>query len=351
MKRKLLFTGMILLALALTTGTFAYTYPGAATAKLDATVADEDMTTYELSADQPDWDKVLPDSEYNSEILVPNAAGDETDIPFQSPSSGEHWDKVDDQPADNGATYVANMLTGAYRRDLYNLTDYLEVEGYDDINSVRVYFRFAGYTDGGDHIAYARPAIKTHGAIFEGNQVSQTGGTYVTKSHQWTVNPATKKVWTWEDINALQAGISLRSERRFWPAYCTQVYVAVDYESVITEGEVPEGELYNITPHPEYNGDLLVKLYLTNTGALNKAYKYLNMKIYIKNSLEAEKRPKYQILSMENGVAMFNIEGGSAESYTIEVFGGSYRLMSADINQWGEGWSITPELYLEVAQR
>lgn len=342
---------MILFALVLTTGTFTYSYPGAATTKLDATMADEAMVTYEPSDDQPNWDEVLPESEYNSEILLPNAAGDETNIPFQLPDSGEHWDKVDDWPADNEATCIDNMLNNAYRRDLYNLNDHWETEGNQTINSVKVYFRFAGFTDGGDHIGYARAAIKTHGTVFEGDEVSQAGGAYITRSYQWTANPATNKVWTWEEINALQAGVSLRVERRFWPVYCTQVYVAVDYESVITEGEVPEGDLYNISPHPEYSGDLLVKVYLTNTGALNKAYQYLNMKIYVKNSLEADKRPKYQILSMENGVALFNIEGGSAESYTAEVFGGSYRLISGDPNQWGEGWSITPEFYCEVTQR
>jgi hypothetical protein len=350
MKKKLILTIMILLALVLTAGTFAYSYTGAATAKLDAK-AIKNIATYEIADEQPAWDDILPEGEYDSEILLPNAAGDETNIRFQSPSSGEHWDKVDDWPADDGATYVANMLSNGYRRDLYNLTDHFEAEGYETINSIRVYFRFSGSTDGGDHTGYAKAAIKTHGQVFEGSEVSQDGGVYITKSYQWTVNPATNKAWTWGEIDDLQAGVSLRGERRFWPAYCTQVYVAVNYEFTIIEGEVPEGDLYVIIPNPEYSGDLLIKLYLTNTGALNKAYQYLNMKIYIKNSLEAEKKPKYQILSMENGVALFNIEGGSAKSYTIEVFGGSYRLISGDPLEWSKGWSITPEFYCEVSQR
>jgi len=95
----------------------------------------------------------------------------------------------------------------------------------------------------------------------------------------------------------------------------------------------------------------LVKVYLTNTGALNKAYQYLNMKLYVDGSLEANKTPDYLILSMENGVALFNIEGESAESYTVEIIGGSYRLISGDYTEWGEGWSIIPEFYCEVTQR
>ena len=75
------------------------------------------------------------------------------------------------------------------------------------------------------------------------------------------------------------------------------------------------------------------------------------MKIYVEGSLEAEKTPKYQILSMENGVALFNIEGDTAANYTMEVIGGSYRLISGEPEEWGEGWSITPEFYCEVNQR
>ncbi|GAH63972.1 unnamed protein product, partial [marine sediment metagenome] len=94
-----------------------------------------------------------------------------------------------------------------------------------------------------------------------------------------------------------------------------------------------------------------VKIYLTNTAELLKAYQYLNMKVYVGHSLEAEKTPDYQILSIETGVVLFNIEGGSEESYTVEVSGGSYRLISGDPYEWGEGYSITPEFYCEVAQR
>jgi len=144
----------------------------------------------------------------------------------------------------------------------------------------------------------------------------------------------------------------LKGQKKKEPAYCTQVYVTIDYQMApITEGSVPEGDLFVITPHLEYTGDLLVKIYLTNTGDLLKAYQHLNMKLYLEDSLEAEKTPDYQILSMENGVVLFNIEGGSAASYTLKVTGGSYRLVGANPYEWGEGWSETPEFYCEVSQR
>ena len=77
MKKKLIFGGMVLLALVLTTGTFAYTYTyGSAT--LGSHMADGPFATYQVSAEQPNWDSILPEGEYGSETLVPNFAGDDT---------------------------------------------------------------------------------------------------------------------------------------------------------------------------------------------------------------------------------------------------------------------------------
>jgi len=346
-RKKLVFTVILFLALVLTAGTFAYTYSGYAGTRLDSAAAAEAITTCEPSAIQPPWFYILPESEYNSEILLPSAAGDSTWIPVQSPDFGEHWDKVDDLPADDGDTYVATALFGHWKHDLYNLTNHAKAEGYESVSSIKVYFRFAA---AGDYTARARAAIKTHGKVFKGHVEAQHGIDFVTRSCEWTNNPVTNEAWTWEEIDALQAGVSIMG-RYNGPAICTQVYVTVNYEFVETQGAVPRGNLFDITPHPDYTGDLLVKVYLTNTSDLLKAYQYLNMKLYVEGSLEAGKTPGYQILSMENGVAFFNLESGSAESYTIEIVGGSYRLISGEIDEWGEGWSIVPELYCEISQR
>lgn len=348
MKKKLVFSGMVLLALVLTTGTFAYTYGGVAVTTLDAIYADAVMTTYELSDNQPNWDSILPEGEYGSEILRPNATGDDTELPTQYPESGEHWDKVDDETPDDGDTYVSTEGSNHWERDLYNVSNYASAGGTETINNVTVYFRFAA---GGSYNVRAMAEIKTHGEVFSGDTEVHNGTDFVTMPHQWTNNPATDEPWTWEEINDLQAGVTMKGKNKNKPALCTQVYVLVNYEFTITQGELPTGDLYDITPHEDYTGDLQVKIYLTNTAALLKAYQYINMKLYVANSLEAEEEPDYQVLSMENGVASFNIEGGSAEDYTVQLIGGSYRLVSADPEDWGEGWSIEPEFYLEVTQR
>jgi len=345
MKKKLILTGMILIALVVTGGTFAYTYSGYATNTLDVALAAETITTYEPAAEQPDWDDVLPESEYGSEFLIPVTAGDDTELPTQYPDEGWHWDKV--LTADEGATYVSTLSSKHWERDLYHLTNAVDGEGI--IGSITVYFRFAA---GGDYSVSAMAEIKTNGVVTSGPTETQTGTEFVTRSYNLTVNPATDEPWTWEEINDLQAGITMKGKKKDKPALCTQVYVMVDYElPPIVEGEVPAGDVFDITPHPTYTGDLLVKIYLTNTSALLKAYQYINIKLYLEDSLEAGKTPDYQLLTMENGVALFNIEGGSAASYTIEAIGGSYRLVSGDPYEWGEGWSVTPEFYCEVSQR
>ena len=50
-----------------------------------------------------------------------------------------------------------------------------------------------------------------------------------------------------------------------------------------TCGEVPAGNLFAITPNAAYSGDMVANVYLT------KAYKYLNMNLYLEGSLEAGK--------------------------------------------------------------
>ena len=347
MKKKLvLLIGTIFFALVVSTGTYAYTYTTAA-ATFDVNAVVGDIVTSEPASEQPEWEDILPEGDVDYEILVPNAPGSQTTIPVQYPTSGEHWDKVNTD--DGWDTYVSTLNEKKYKRDLYNLTDHTEGEG--EISNLLVFFTFAGYTDGGDHLAFAKSAIKTNGKVYEGTESSQTGGEFTTQVYQWAANPKTGEAWTWEEIDNLEAGVSLKGESKIWPAFCTHVYVMVEYAlPPELEGEVPPGDLFVITPHTEYSGDLTVNLYITNTGYLNQAYQYLNMKVYLENSLEADKDPNFQILSLENGVVSFNIEGGTAISYTIEIVGGSYNIMSGDPDEWGESWTIIPEFYCEVTQ-
>ncbi len=346
MKKKLIFFGTVLIALLLTSGTFAYTYTNSNTA-LVATPSG-DFATYQVAPNQPDWNLILPGT--SSEILVPNCSTCTTELCTQYPNYGQHWDKVDDQPnPDELNTYVSTQGSSYWRRDLYELSNYAIANGDEDIVSVTVYYRFASGYNG--YTVSAEPSIKTNGDIIDGPTTTSSSTSFTTISWDLTNNPATSEAWTWNDINYLQAGINMKGYSSSKPAICTQVYVKVNYKSGVVESEVPQGDLFIITPDAQYTGDLLVKVYITNTTNLLKAYQYLNMKLYVAHSVEAGEIPNYRILSTENGVASFSIIGGSAASYTVQLIGGSYGLISDDPDDWGAGWSITPEFYCEVSQR
>lgn len=358
MKKKTIFLVIAFLALALTSGTFAYTFTSNSTL-LDGYIADAPMVTYYLSANQPNWQSIFPQNRYGTLRLLPNGPGDETGISSQYPDSGEHWDKVG-EPSVDDSTYVSTAHSTQWERDLYSLDDPSDINGSETINGITVFFRVSSGEPGniqsgekGRHEgqAKARAAIKTGSQVFEGSEETAPPEGLADLSFRWLNNPATGEAWTWSDIYNLQAGVGLRGRGLQQPAVCTRVYIIVDYSFVNTGGEVPVGDLFDIVPHPDYTGDLLVSLYLVNTPALLKAYQYLNLKINVPDSTEGSGVPHYRILSTENGVVTFNIDGGSALQYKVMVTGGGYQLISDDPATWEPGWSIVPELYCEVTQK
>jgi len=74
-----------------------------------------------------------------------------------------------------------------------------------------------------------------------------------------------------------------------------------------TFGEVPNGPLFDVTPNAAYAGDLVANVYLANVADLTKAYRYLNMKLYLTGSEEAGETPNYRMLTLQNGEVDFNM--------------------------------------------
>jgi len=166
-----------------------------------------------------------------TEILRPNAAGDETNL-VPIPGTGEaNWEDVDEAVADEDTTYVRYGLA-AWMKDLYNLPAH---SGSGTINSVTVYARCKA---NGSPIVQTSAIIrcKTNGTVYEGNEITVTTS-YVNYSKAWATTPNTGSAWTWTEIDALQIGVGLRR----WGSsggthtHCTQFWVEVDYTSVITE--------------------------------------------------------------------------------------------------------------------
>jgi hypothetical protein len=348
MKKKILFIGMVALALLLTSGTFAYTYSFQSTTDMQATLADDQFSTYDISAAQPKWDSILPGANLNQERLIPVAAGDATEFPSEKPDCGEHYLQMADFSAPDTDTYITTQGTKSWVTDLYTMNPYTGMGGAEKISGVTIYYRVAAQ---GDYSVTSTATIKTNGSIYQSAVQTTTGNTFQTYTWILEKNPITGEAWTAADLNSLQIGVSGKGSSKNNPLLCTYVYAIVNYSYKIIQGAVPLGALYDVKPAAEYTGDLMVKIYITNTANLLKAYNYLNIKVYVPNTVESEKTPDYQVLSIENGVIVFNIIGGSANIYSVQVVGGAYRLNSAEPSDWCEDWSVVPEFYCEVSQR
>jgi hypothetical protein len=172
-----------------------------------------------------------------TEILRPYAAGDETSISNQSPTSGEHWDKVDEETPDENSTYVyPYSVPSGYQRDLYNLPASSIPDGAT-INFIKIYFRVRVYL--ADKSAYAKPSLKSNSTVTDGTEIHITSNIWTTYSEQWNTNPADGEAWEKADIDALQIGISLKNDTH--RVFCTQVYVEVDYEAVTEKSSSDTG--------------------------------------------------------------------------------------------------------------
>ena len=117
-------------------------------------------------------------------------------------------------------------------------------------------------------------------------------------------------------------------------------------------GTWSEGNLFTITPAGGYNGDLVIRVYLTNAGALNRYYEHLNMTMRFTsadNTSFADEQAIDQVLSLQNSEVLFTWANGSGTSpFHVRLTGGSYRL-----HPWKTltGGSVQPQVWCEIVQR
>lgn len=325
-------------------GIYAYTY----TTGLEIiTIAEPtgDIATGNATASQPDWSEVL-EPKSDTETLRPDGAGDETNIASQSPGTGEHWDKVDEETADGDSTVVYTSSAG-WQEDLYSSANHSSGSG--NVTGLTFYIECRSTANATQDCVYVH--IKTNDTEYNGTGQT-TIDTYGTFPQAWANNPSTSTTWTWDEIDNLQSGVGLRRPTPGGGVTgCTQVYVDVDYEYLPLTGSVPTGDLFEVYEHPDYSGDLAVRVYLANTGSLQKAYESLELELYLEDSVEAGKSPDYQLLTLSNGFASFTLKDPISDNHTLSIAGGTYVLVSENMSEWETGWTVTPELYCEVIQR
>ncbi len=154
--------------------------------------------------------------------LNPDGAGWKTELNFVGAAS--NWLAC---TSDDGDTSYVHTNDSGYKPDFYNLTD---VSLTGTINSVTVYIKAraaATPTQDGYKIG-----IRTGDTYYA--DPGQLTATYADYSYSWVQNPDTAAVWTWAEINDLQAGVALRRSAGTSPASsiasrCTRIWVVVDY--------------------------------------------------------------------------------------------------------------------------
>jgi len=189
------------------------------------------------------------------DILYPES-DNSTAIPNINPGSPvTHFDKVDDSKnsPDDDTTYVKSNGNITTYTDIYNLTD---TTGSGYITSVVVCIRVK--EAGGDGVS-AATKIVVDGTTYTASKTPTAS--YTTFSESYSTNPKTGEEWTWAELDALKAGVSVTGHD-YTPTYvyCTQVFVVVNvvdeytYSADVTATGVSSGEH---TVKTEADGTLL----------------------------------------------------------------------------------------------
>ena len=223
--------------------------------------------------------------------LVPNAAGDATNITYVTGAS-THWQACSDD-SDNSCVYTPSS---SFKLDLYTLENTSQ-EG--TINWVKVWIRVFGGIFG-----KAKTAIKTDGQVFYGDEYA-TNFTFVNCSTQYDKNPDTGEDWTWDDLNSLQAGVALIGDPYIASTSCFEVWVEVEYTPASPELTVATNAATNVG-----NDTATLNGYLTGLGTDTSAvveFEYGTTTSY-GNTVTADQSPmsttgpfSYSLTGLTNG--------------------------------------------------
>ncbi len=199
------------------------------------------------------------------EILRPSAAGDECNISNEyGAECPDHYQNVDEASPDDYSTCVSTNQSD-YERDLYNIDD--SGIGSGVINHITVYCRCIGEV--APNQASLKIAIKSGTGSGAPDTVDESDEKTVTDSwasysEQWATNPATGSAWTWDEIDKLQIGLSIRiCKPPSRETFCTQVYVEVDYIAITekTSSDLGSGSEAKVSGNP------LASLSQSDTGS------------------------------------------------------------------------------------
>jgi hypothetical protein len=145
---------------------------------------------------------------------------------------------VDEETANDDTDYVYYYNAQSYYTDVYNLTNHTTENGC--INSITVYARCKVYDSRPGmfpiprYYGYVKLALYLNGTTNYSSAFSLSKNSYSYFSNIWVENPDTGSAWTWNDIDDLQAGVSMIGNDE--EPRCTQVYVEVNYTNWVAFG-------------------------------------------------------------------------------------------------------------------
>ena len=164
-----------------------------------------------LRLSDAEWYHATPSGSQSQKNTV-DGNGDETGIHYTTGSP--HWQQVDETDAnwDGNASYVANDNDHENgQRDLYAAANPIFQKG--EITNVRIYAEFGQGTGSVAQYPSGNIVLKTGGTVYSSGTITidPGAGLWEQAYYDWATNPATGEAWTWDDINSLQIGISLRA--------------------------------------------------------------------------------------------------------------------------------------------
>lgn len=161
-------------------------------------------------------------------------------VQLNTHGSNQNWRCVDEEYSDGDSTYVYSEDDGSFVTDIYRLQD-PSLSG--TITKVTVYINVRRESESGAPTAgvSARTAIRLEGSSIEyGSITPDLSTSWTTYSTEYITKQGNlgSGSWTWDDIDDLEIGVSLRSQVDcflWWCdwswARCTQVWVEIEYTS------------------------------------------------------------------------------------------------------------------------